>query len=167
MAISLDNKPESKAIGFAITLILTGIVAGTADALAAVINAYVSNEVGPTRVFQYIASGVFGRQAFEKNSMAIWGVIFHYLIATSWTFLFLLLYNRLKLQRLGIWLNSLLYGVFIWLMMNNVVLPLSNVPRGSPTVMKMIIAALILVVAVGFPISYMTSKYYKNLSSDH
>jgi hypothetical protein len=163
--MTVTKNPESSPIGFLFMLIITGIVAGTLDGVAAVINAYLSNDVGPVRVFQFIASGVFGRDAFAHSFMAIWGIVFHYLIATVWSGIFLLSYNRLKLHKIGVTLNALLYGCIIWVVMNMIVLPLSNVPQGTPDAKRMIIGALILIIAVGFPISYMTSRYFKNMVS--
>ena len=75
------------------TIILTGLLAGTLDAVAAI----VVSQASPAAVFKYIASGAFGAgKAFSGGDIMIaWGVIFHYFIALSWTLLFFFIYPTL------------------------------------------------------------------------
>ena len=53
------------------------------------------------------------------------------------------------------------YGLFVWCVMNLVVLPLSRVPQPksfNPT--QAIIGALILVAFIGFPVSLRARRYF-------
>ncbi|MEO6219460.1 MAG: hypothetical protein ABIO81_03460 [Ginsengibacter sp.] len=60
----------------------TGLLAGTLDAIAAMINYTINGGKLPSRIFQYIASGAVGTQAFKGGKgMIILGTIFHYIIA--------------------------------------------------------------------------------------
>jgi hypothetical protein len=52
------------------------------------------------------------------------------------------------------------YGLFVWLIMNRVVLPLSNIPPMPFVLTKAILAASILVVAIGLPLSFFANSYY-------
>ena len=62
-------------------ILKTGLIAGTLDILAAIVILAKMNAVG---VLQYVASGVFGKEAFSGGTtMAIAGLIFHYIIAFS------------------------------------------------------------------------------------
>ena len=58
------------------TIILTGLLAGTLDAIAAI----VVSQASPAAVFKFIASGAFGAgKAFSGGDiMIVWGVLFHY-----------------------------------------------------------------------------------------
>lgn len=49
----------------------TTLLAGSLDITAACVNAYISNKIMPGRVLQYIASGIFGKDAYA-GGMASW-----------------------------------------------------------------------------------------------
>ena len=81
---SIAQKPGSYNYFPAIkTILLACLVAGTMDALAAIIMyGPVFGKLSVTRLFQGIASGAFGKKAFEGGAeMAVYGVIIHYTIA--------------------------------------------------------------------------------------
>ena len=70
-------------------VIITGLVAGTLDGLAAIINFIMQGGKKPEVIFKYIASGVIGKDALTGgNGIILLGVLLHYLIAFSWTILF-------------------------------------------------------------------------------
>lgn len=57
-------------------ILWTGLLVGTLDISAAIINYTLSYQKNPVRVFQFIASGVFGKEAFSGNSsMIFYGII--------------------------------------------------------------------------------------------
>ena len=142
-------------------IVLAGLLAGTLDAMAAVIQYVVTTGGSPVRVFVYIASGVFGRDAFSRGQMvALWGILFHYTIAFSWTIFFFFAYPRIKVLSDNRLLVGVLYGLFIWLVMNLVVLPLSNVPSLHYYPVRVVSGIVILMVCVGLPIVLMVSSYY-------
>ncbi|MBX7152028.1 hypothetical protein K1X84_10335, partial [bacterium] len=131
------------------------------DILAAFINASISSGSGPIVVLQFIASGVFGRDAFAGGPiMAVWGALFHYGIATSWTTLFFLLYPKISFLWKSVAANAVGYGIVVWIIMSQVVLPLSNTSKFKSDPLRMTIAAIILMIAIGWPISYMARRYY-------
>lgn len=140
------------------TIILTGLVAGTLDAVGAIV-VYQAKPVG---MFQFIASGAFGAgKAFSGGlTMVFWGVLFHYIIAFSWTIIFFFMYPVFPFMRKNKYVTGLLYGIFVWVMMNRVVLPLSQISQGPFNIRGALIGASILMVAVGLPISLLTHRYY-------
>ncbi len=143
------------------TIALTGFLAGTLDGAAAVLQYVISGGQDPKSVFMYIASGVFGREAFSGGAaMAWWGIFFHYGIALSWTALFFFVYPRFTLLSRNRFISGLAYGVFVWLAMNLMVLPLSNVPPLRFDIARAFLGTVILMFCVGLPISLITSKYY-------
>lgn len=139
-------------------IIVTGLSAGTLDAIAAIV-VYQANPVG---LFQFIASGAFGAgKAFSGGlTMAFWGMLFHYIIAFSWTIVFFFMYPVFPFMRKNKYLTGLLYGIVVWVMMNRVVLPLSQISQGAFNIRGALIGASILMVAVGLPISLLTHRYY-------
>ena len=55
---------------------------------------------------------------------------------------------------------GILYGLFVWAVMNLAVVPLSFGKPVSIVVNKAAIAALILIAAIGIPVSLLADKYY-------
>ena len=141
-------------------ILLTGFLAGTLDITAAIINASIQHGSTATIVFQYIASGVFGKEAFESPSMVSWGIIFHYTIAYSWTLLFFFVYPKLSILSKNRVMVGLVYGLLIWLAMNFVVLPMSNVRRGTPDAFQIALGISFIMFLVGLPISLLVNKHY-------
>ncbi len=144
-------------------VLLTGLLAGTLDGSAAVIKFIIPAYRNPVRIFQYIASGIFGPEVFSQSPwMAVWGLIFHYMIATTWTLLFFFAYPKIRFLATNKVAAGLGYGVVVWLIMNLVVLPLSNVPPGTFNLTQAAIGMIILMLAIGLPISLMANKHYSN-----
>lgn len=139
------------------TIVLTGLLAGTLDALTAIL----VYKATPLNMFRYIASAAFGPGAFAGGiGMAMWGLLFHYIIAFSWTVLFFLLYPQIRKVSGNKYLNGLFYGVVIWLVMNMLVLPITNVMRAPLALKPAAIGAAILIFAVGLPVSVLIHRYY-------
>lgn len=143
-----------------------GLLAGTLDGLAAAIIYLIRTGKDPLNVYRFIASGVFGAKAFTGGvSMALWGIFFHYCIATGWTIVFFIAYPRISLLRKSIFATSIFYGIFVWVLMNLVVIPLSHVPvRGPMDISSVITGIVILIVCIGLPITWMASKFYRSTS---
>jgi hypothetical protein len=136
------------------------LIVGTLDILAAMIQTAMAggNQV---RLFQYIASGVFGPSAFEGGTgIALLGLLFHYFIALTWTVLFFLAYPRLRFAQQYRVLTGIGYGCVVWFVMNRVVLPMSNVPQRPFDIAKSLIAAAVLIVAIGLPLSFLAKRFF-------
>jgi hypothetical protein len=154
------NANKRGSIFFAI--LLTGLLAGTLDAAAAVVHYMIATGKNPIVIFPYIASGVFGKAAFSGNSIMIfWGFVFHYLIAFIFTIFFFLLYPRVKILAANIFITGLVYGLFAWLVMNLLVLPVSNIPKSTFDLKGAITGVIILMFCIGMPIALMAKNFYK------
>lgn len=143
------------------SIIVTAVIAGTLDILAAISNYYIRTGNSPEGVLRFIASGAFGRQAFSGGTeYIIAGVIFHYLIAFGFTILFFLLYPFIKKWASPfIIITGLLYGLIAWCIMNLVVLPLSNTPAIQTGFSQQIIGILFLMFFIGLPIAWFARKF--------
>lgn len=144
------------------TVLQAFLLAGTLDISVAL--TYYSLRTGnaPVRVLRYIASGVFGEAALSGGAgMAALGLLLHYLIALIWTLVFYKLYPLLPWSGKGRAVTGLAYGVVIWLVMNLVVVPLSNTPKAPFNPVQAVIGACILMFAVGLPISLIVGGRYK------
>jgi hypothetical protein len=148
--------------GLVQAILIAGLIAGTLDILAAITQTVLSDR-SPITMLKFIASGIFGPDVLKGGTQyAVYGLFFHYVIATGWGILLFLIYPKVKFFS-GNWIiTGLIYGLFVWLMMNRVVLPLSNTP---PLPFKfgwnMVKSCLVIIGAVGLPLSFLVSKYYR------
>jgi len=145
-------------------ILVTGLVAGILDGAAAVALYMYRGGRAPARIFNFIASGVFGPAAMTGGTpMVMAGVGFHLVIAIGWTTLFFLAARRFEVLRRHFIGAAVGHGVFVWIMMNKVVLPLSRVQMGpGGTWNSIIVNALILVVCIGFPVSIGARRYFSH-----
>jgi len=139
------------------------LIAGTMDILSAFIKYMIEGKKNVEVILKYIASGILGKTAMKGGAgIAALGLFLHFVIAFIFTIILFWLYGKLKLVRFNPILIGVLYGIFTWLVMNLVVVPNSNVPgaRGPFNWNQAFIAALILIVCIGIPISLIARKYY-------
>lgn len=136
-----------------------GLIVGTFDITAACIQFYAKTGRDPMIVMKYVASGVFGKEAMTGGTgMIMAGLLFHYLIATCWAFLFFRLYAGIPALSKNRPVTGILYGIFVSLIMQGVVVPLSRVNRPPFTITGSVTAALIIIVCVGIPLAYLASR---------
>ena len=142
-------------------LILTaGLLAGIMDGSAAMIQTAIAGRT-MAGLWRYVASGVFGNDAFTGSSaMVAYGIMFHLIIAMGWTVVFYFLYPNLKQWFKNPVLLGIIYGLFVWIMMNLVVLKFANTPKGPFNPGRAAIGAAILMACIGTPISLMFNKFY-------
>lgn len=140
------------------TIIAGGMLAGTLDALAAII---VFN-VSPEKLFQFIASAAFGSDAFSGGLFTVlWGAFFHYFIAFSWTILFFFIYPVVYRYIKNRGVTVFLYGILIWLVMNRIVIPLTFLSQPPFDLNQALVGSAILIFAVSLPIVLFTHRYYR------
>lgn len=149
------------------SILMAGLLAAALDGLAAVVDTFLRFDRGPSAVFKFIASGVFGSEAFSGGfSMVLLGVLFHVLIATSWAFLFFIMYPRLRILQENKYIVGVVYGILIWSFMNWVVLPLSNTPKAASAsfnFLQTIKAISYIIFFVGIPIVWLANRYYSKV----
>lgn len=146
-------------------ILIAGLVAGTLDIIAACTSAYLRNSaVTPEIVLQFVASGVFGNEAFRGGStMAAYGLLFHYIIAFAFVTVFVLLATRWKFLTQEFIISGILLGLLAWAVMKYIIVPLSHVnpPANPPTFDREVIAALILIFMIGLPTAAITRYYFR------
>jgi hypothetical protein len=140
---------------------VTGLLVGTLDIAAASIHYVLVAHKSPANVLNFIASGIFGPTAFSGGAgMALAGLALHYFIATMFALAFYWLAGRWPTLPRHKVLAGLLYGVLIWLLMNLLVLPLSQTPELPFKLVSAAIGAGILMLCVGLPIALRAARYY-------
>lgn len=137
----MNNKPI-------LTILLAGLIAGTADALAAIFILAAGNAAG---VFKYIASALYGKQAFAGGAdMIIIGIVCHYIIAFAFVTFYYFIYPRVSLLRYNKYLSAFLYGIFTWLIMNLIVVPMTKIHQVF-TWHNALLNVVILMFTIGLP----------------
>lgn len=137
------------------TIFLTGLVAGTLDALAAVLFFLARGNKPAGTLFRYIASAVYGQAAFTGGAgMIAMGILFHYVIAFCWVGCYFALYPKIAGLGTAPIVDAALYGLLVWVVMNLVVLPLSKAARRPPSLSFILINMVILMIAIGIPCAY-------------
>ena len=73
---------------------------------------------------------------------------------------FFLLYPKVKLLPGNSFITAIFYGIFVWAVMNLLVLPLTKLDPITFDIKKASVAALILIFCIGLPITLRAKKYY-------
>lgn len=142
-------------------ILVTGLLAGVLDGLAAMASYMIKGGKNPQVIFKFIASGILGKSAMSGGTeIVLLGVILHLCIALGWTILFFTFYERLKIFVLNWVVTGLLYGVIVWICMNGIVLPLSNVNPLTHSFASVFIGVSVLMVCIGLPVSYGAKKNF-------
>ena len=140
---------------------LTALLAGTLDITAAIVRFYIEHKQEPIPLFRYIASGLFGKEtASTGRLMIVWGIVIHYMIAFLFTAFLFLIYPKLIAWLKNKFLTGFLYGLFIWAVMNLVMVPFSKINEFPSDTKQSIIAALILIFMIGLPVALMADRHY-------
>jgi len=63
-------------------------------------------------------------------------------------------------------ITGIAYGIFVWAVMNLIVLPLSNTPPLTRNTGNVIKAILILIVMMGIPLSFIARKCYSRKETE-
>ena len=140
-----------------------GLIAGVLDITENIVfNAF--RGITPWRIFQFIASGLFGRHSYQMgwNSVLL-GVVIHFAIALTWTAVFYVAATKFRVLTRRPVLSGLIYGLVVYVVMNFVVLPLTAIPPrpAPPTLVSKINAVLALMFCIGLPIALLVRKARK------
>jgi hypothetical protein len=148
--------------GFTKTVILTGLLAGTLDLFSAYISQWIKTGAYSAGMLKYIAGGALGLETSMKggNGVAFLGLFFHYFIAMSFTVLFFLVFPRLKFLWYDKYLVGVLYAVFVALVVNQLILPLTPLPTKPFDLSNAVQAWFILSIALGIPIAVRAYRFY-------
>jgi uncharacterized membrane protein YagU involved in acid resistance len=144
-------------------IVVAGIVTGTLDIVAAFASAYLQNLTTPPAVLRFIASGIFGTDAFDGGFlMALVGLVLHFVIAFIWSLIYFRLYKLFPSIGKRAVVAGLVYGLMVWLIMNRVVLPASNAPQLPFNWTGAIRGVVILMLLIGLPNAILARRFYRS-----
>lgn len=111
------------------TAILLGGLAGGALDLSFAFASWALRGVGPVAILRAIASGLLGSAATVGSVSPSLGLVCHFLLSFLFAALFVFAASRIAfVGRQSPWLAGPLYGVAVYFVMNQIVLPLSRFP---------------------------------------
>jgi hypothetical protein len=148
-------------------ILQAGLIVGTLDILSAFIYYYIkSGKTNFLVIFKFIASGLFGKAAGDGGvAMILAGLILHYAIAFSFTIFFFWLYPKMNVLSKNRIVTGIVYGLFVWAVMNLVVVPLSNTVHRPFKIEGALINMGILIVCIGLPLSFMANAFFRKVKS--
>ena len=129
-----------------------GLVAGALDILYACAFWGIRRGVPARRIFQSVAAGVLGRATFDGGvKTAALGLALHFFIALCMAVAYFVVAKRWSLLWRRPWLCGAVYGVFLYVVMNYVVVPLSRAGAGSKDALWITLSVAAHVLLVGLP----------------
>lgn len=135
-------------------VIITGLIAGSLDLLIALVLFVSRSKQKPSVLLRYIASAAFGEKASGGGTrMALAGLLFHYFIAMVWTVLYFSVFRRVFACG-TVAAHAVVYGMFVWVVMNLVVLPMSKAEPRPWSAPLALVNVVILIIAIGVPCAY-------------
>lgn len=162
--MEIDSAPETemeKSANYRVIL-FAGLLAGTLDLTSAFIVTAVrsGNYAG---MLQGIASGLVGKESFTGGATtAALGVLIHFIIAFIWTTVFYLASRRIKFLVDQPIVSGVLYGIFVYLLMYYVIVPLSAAPFQMPHTLDATARDVFIhIVCIGLPIALITRRFSK------
>ncbi len=154
---ALFNAPWFRAV------LLTGLIAGTCDAVGATVHYLANGGRTPLRIWTYVASAVFGPAASTGGTpMMLSGLVFHYAIAIAWTALYFVLASRVRALRTMVVPSAILYGAVVWTIMNLVVVPSTRIPPRPFNPTQAALAAVVLMICIGLPDAIGARRFYES-----
>jgi hypothetical protein len=141
-------------------IVTGGVAAGLGDIIFAFIF-YGAHGVTPVRILQSVASGLLGERAFEGGAAtAALGAFFQLLIPTIAAAVYYGLTRVFPVLRRHAVVSGLLYGIVVYVVMNQVVLPLSAIPFTPSRKLAMVAPAVVAhMFLVGLPIAWANRKF--------
>lgn len=155
MATNSLETPKSAALP---TILTAGLIAGVLDLTAAVIHSGFRGRT-PIFLFQSVASGWFGKAAFEGGwRTAAIGIATHFLIAMIWTTIFYLASRKLTWLVEKPFVSGPLYGIAVYLVMYWIVIPSSAIGPIPHPLLSNLIAVMIHILCIGLPIAWLVQR---------
>lgn len=149
--------PSRARAGASGTILTAGAVVGVVDGLFAMVVQYIYlGRSEPLRIFQGIASGLMGADAFAAGAAsAALGLALHFGFATFWSVLFVLGARRLTFLARPVREHAVLagaaFGFLVWLAMNYVAKPIGGMTPTAALQIFFLIMTLGHGVVVGLP----------------
>ena len=143
-------------------LLAAGAVAGVLDIAYACIFWAIKADLPAMRIFQSVAAGLLGPASLEGGvPTAALGLALHFLIATAMAAAYFFAASRWAPLWKRTFIFGCLYGLFLYGLMNYVVIPLSAALPGSTDPLWVGMSVLVHMVFVGVPIALFARRAFQ------
>lgn len=141
-------------------ILSAGALAGVLDITAACVQGLLRGR-SVVRVLQSVATGWVGRDAYAHGLWsAALGLVTHFGIATTWAAVFWLASRSIPALVRNAWVSGAVYGVFVYAVMYEMVIPLSEIHRRVPRTPQDIVTGLLIhITCVGWPIAMVIAAH--------
>lgn len=131
---------------------LGALTVGTLDLLDAFVFFGLRSGRAPVQILQGIAAGLLGRASFEGGmTTALLGFCLHFFIATSIVSVYMIASRKMPSLVEHPWRYGAMYGIVAYIVMSQVVVPLSALSGGNPPWPVVLNGVLIHIAGVGIP----------------
>ncbi len=145
------------------TILWSSAVVVVTDGIAGILYFLLLLKMGPALFMQWIASAINGPTAFAAGtSTIVEGFIIHVIVTIIMGAVYYYAYKKSSLIRRNTIASGIIYGLGIWLVMNLLVFPLSNVPPAPFVLFNAIVSIIWHIVLVGVPFAVITNTHSKN-----
>ncbi|MFS4474392.1 DUF1440 domain-containing protein [Chryseobacterium sp. T20] len=144
------------------TILLSTLVVALLDTIAATAVFYIWFKMSFVQLFQFIASSLYGQEAFDGSSRKIvTGIIIHLVTSLIIAVVYFYAYPKIRFLSKSPVLSGLLYGLVFWLVMNLLIIPNTHIAP-SPFILSLALTSIAWhMVLVGLPAALITRKYYQ------
>ena len=142
-------------------ILIGGLIAGALDISYAFILWWLRAQVTPAQILQSVASGLVGEASYEMGpGSAALGALLHFCNALIIAAIFVGASRIWPVLARRATVFGPLYGIGVYLVMNYVVLPLSNFParKDAPAPVVWITGVLVHMFFIGLPIALMARR---------
>src|SRR5262245_1510784 len=142
-------------------ILLGGLIAGALDITYAFVLWWLLARVTPMQILQSVASGLLGKASYDGGAgTAILGAFLHFFNATVIAAIFVGASRVWPVLARRATLFGPLYGIGVYLVMNYVVLPLSNFPprKSGPAPVVWMTGVLVHMFFIGLPIALVARR---------
>ena len=130
-----------------------GLIAGALDIMYACVFWGLEAGVPARRIFQTVAAGLLGREAAIAGGYrtAALGLALHFFIALTMAAIYFLVARRWAVLWRRPWLMGGLYGLWLYVAMNYIVVPLSAAGGGATDAVWVTLSVVVHVFLIGVP----------------
>lgn len=144
------------------TIGLSTVVIAILDNIAASAVFYAWFKMTPTQVIQFIASSLYGEQAFDgSSSKIVVGIGIHLLTSFIIALVYFYAYPKVSFLRKYPALAGLLYGFAFWVVMNLLIIPATLIAPAPFNLALALTSIAWHMFLVGLPAALITKKYYQ------
>ncbi len=137
-----------------------GLAVGVLDGLFALIYYGLILGVKTTRIFQAVAAGLLGKDSFEGGTPTfLLGLLLHFVVAACIAAVYYIASLKFPVLVRRAVVCGLTYGMIAYLIMNYVIIPLSNAVPGKFSLTNFIVAITAHAFLVGLPVALFTRKF--------